>query len=372
MTVPAVPCLGAAPVCPEETDLKLRKPRLFAFPWSASLHSESPQSAPAQSAPPHFATLLFAALSFVAPASPVVAETYPARPVRLVVPYPAGGANDIVSRLVSPTMTRELGQNVIVDNRGGGNTLIGSEIVARAVPNGYTLLVVAAGHAINPALYPKLPFDAQRDFVPVAQFGDGAYVFVAHPGAGVSNSSELIALARAKPGQVSYASSSTGNLTHLAAELFNAMAGIQMLHVPYKGGNPAMADLLAGRVQVFFSTVAVARPHLQSGKIRGLGVTTAKRTPALPGLPTIAESGLPGYAVSGWYGLVAPRGTPKAVIDRLHGAVLAAVRQPEIRERLLGAGVEATEASPAEFGRLIDADIAKWLKVAKPLNIVMD
>jgi len=290
----------------------------------------------------------------------------------MVVPYPAGGANDIVSRLVSPTMSRELGQNVIVDNRGGGNTLIGSEIVARAAPNGYTLLVVAAGHAINPALYPKLPFDAQRDFVPVAQFGDGAYVFVAHPSAGVSNSSELIALAKAKPGLVSYASSSTGNLTHLAAELFNSMAGIKMLHVPYKGGNPAMADLLAGRVQVFFSTVAVARPHLQSGKIRGLGVTTAKRTPALPALPTIAESGLPGYAVSGWYGLVAPRGTPKPVIDRLHAAVLAAVRQPEIRERLLGAGVEATEVSPAEFGRLIDGDIAKWAKVAKPLNIVMD
>ncbi len=314
-----------------------------------------------------WAAVLLSALALQA-----AAETFPSRPVRMVVPYPAGGANDIVSRLVSPLMSRELGQNVIVDNRGGGNTLIGSEIVARAAPNGYTLLVVAAGHAINPALYPKLPFDAQRDFVPVAQFGDGAYVFVAHPGAGVTNSSELIALAKAKPGLVSYASSSTGNLTHLAAELFNSMAGIKMLHVPYKGGNPAMADLLAGRVQVFFSTVAVARPHLQSGKIRGLGVTTAKRTPALPALPTIAESGLPGYAVSGWYGLVAPRGTPKAVIERLHAAVLAAVRQPEIRERLLGAGVEATEVSPAEFGRLIDGDIAKWAKVARPLNIVMD
>jgi tripartite-type tricarboxylate transporter receptor subunit TctC len=300
------------------------------------------------------------------------AQGFPARPVRMVVPYPAGGANDIVARLVSPAMSRELGQNVIVDNRGGGNTLIGSEIVARSAPNGYTLLVVAAGHAINPALYPKLPFDAQRDFAPVAQFGDGAYVLVAHPATGVTGSGELIALARARPGQVSYASSSTGNLTHLAAELFNAMAGIRMLHVPYKGGNPAMADLIAGRVQVFFSTVAVARPHLQSGKIRGLGVTTAKRTPALPGMPTIAESGLPGYAVSGWYGLVAPRGTPKAVIERLHGAVLAAVRQPEIRERLLGAGVEATEVTPAEFGRLIDGDIAKWQQVAKPLNIVMD
>ena len=303
---------------------------------------------------------------------PSAAQDYPSRPVRMVVPYPPGGANDIIARLLSPSLTRQLGQNVIVDNRGGGNTLIGSEIVATSAPNGYTLLVVAAGHAVNPALYKKLPYDTARDFVPVALFGDGAYVFVAHPGAGVSSVPELIAQAKARPGQVNYASSSTGNLTHLAAELFNALAGIKMLHVPYKGGNPAMADLLAGRVNVFFSTVAVARPHLQSGKIRALGVTTPKRTPALPDVPPIAESGLPGYAVSGWYGLVAPRGTPKTAIDRLHGVTRAALRQPDIRERLLGVGVEAAEASPAEFGRRIDSDIAKWIRVAKPLNISMD
>ena len=182
----------------------------------------------------------------------------------------------------------------------------------------------------------------------------------------------MIALAKAKPGQVTYASSSTGNLTHLAAELFNSLAGIKMLHVPYKGGNPAMADLLGGRVHVFFSTVAVARPHLQSGKIKALGVTTPKRTPALPNVPTIAESGLPGYAVSGWYGLVAPKGTPKAAIERLHTVIQVALRQPETKERLLGVGVEAAEVSTAEFGKLIDMDIAKWLKVAKPLNISME
>lgn len=312
------------------------------------------------------------AAAAVATAVPAQAQSFPSRPVRMVVPYPPGGANDIIARLLAPTLTRELGQNVIVDNRGGGNTLIGSEIVATSAPNGYTLLVVAAGHAINPALYRKLPYDTARDFVPVALFGDGAYVFVAHPGAGVSTSGELIALAKAKPGQVTYASSSTGNLTHLAAELFNSLAGIRMLHVPYKGGNPAMADLLAGRVNVFFSTVAVARPHLQSGKIRGLGVTTAKRTPALPGVPTIAESGLPGYAVSGWYGLVAPRGTPAAAIGRLHAAIEVALRQSGIKERLLGVGVEAVETSSAAFGKLIDTDIAKWRKVVQPLNISMD
>ena len=305
-------------------------------------------------------------------AVPAIAQSFPTRPVRMVVPYPPGGANDIIARLLSPSMMQQLGQNVIVDNRGGGNTLIGSEIVATSAPNGYTLLVVAAGHAVNPALYKKLPYDTARDFVPVALFGDGAYVFVAHPGVGVSSVTELIAQAKAKPGQVTYASSSTGNLTHLAAELFNSLAGIRMLHVPYKGGNPAMADLLAGRVHVFFSTVAVARPHLQSGKIKGLGVTTPKRTPALPNVPTIAESGLSGYAVSGWYGLIAPKGTPKAAIDKLHAAVQFALGQPEIKERLLGVGVEAAIVSSAEFGKLIDADIAKWIKVARPLNISMD
>lgn len=318
-----------------------------------------------------FTRVLLATVA-VAAAMPAYAQSFPTRPVRMVVPYPPGGANDIIARLLMPSLIQQLGQSVIVDNRGGGNTLIGSEIVATSAPNGYTLLVVAAGHAINPALYKKLPYDTARDFVPVALFGDGAYVFVAHPSAGVSSSAELIALAKAKPGQVTYASSSTGNLTHLAAELFNSLAGIKMLHVPYKGGNPAMTDLLAGRVNVFFSTVAVARPHLQSGKIRALGVTTPKRTPALPNVPTIAESGLPGYAVSGWYGLVAPKGTPKAAIDRLHAVIQVALRQPEIRERLLGVGVEAAEATPAAFGKLIDDDIAKWIKVAKPLNISMD
>ena len=312
------------------------------------------------------------AAAAVATALPVTAQSFPSRPVRMVVPYPPGGANDILARLLSPSMTQQLGQNVIVDNRGGGNTLIGSEIVARSVPNGYTLLVVAAGHAINPALYASLPYNTARDFIPVALFGDGAYVFVAHPGAGVSSSAELIALAKSKPGQIAYASSSTGNLTHLAAELFNSLAGIKMLHVPYKGGNPAMADLLGGRVSVFFSTVAVARPHLQSGKIKGLGVTTAKRTPALPNVPTIAESGLPGYEVSGWYGLVAPAKTPSAAVAKLHDAVQSALRQSDIREKLLGVGVEVVPSTAAEFGRRIDTDIAKWIKVAKPLGINME
>lgn len=297
------------------------------------------------------------------------AQTFPVRPIRVVVPYPPGGANDTVMRLLSPGLTELLGQQVVIDNRGGGNTIIGSELVARAVPDGHTLLMIAAGHAINPALYPKLPYDTARDFVPVVLIGDGAYVLVAHPSSGISSVPELIAAAKAKPGQVAYASSSIGNFTHLAAELFSSMAGVKMLHVPYKGGGPAMLDLLAGRVAVFFSTVAVARPHIQSNRIKALGVTTPKRSVALPEVPTIAEAGLPGYAASGWYGLVAPSGTPRAAIEKLNGAVRTVTRPADMKEKLAGVGVEAADATAAQFGELITADMAKWDKIVRPLKI---
>jgi len=300
------------------------------------------------------------------------AQSYPVRPVRLVVPYPPGGANDVIARLIAPGLGERLGRQIVVDNRGGANTIIGSELVAKAAPDGYTLLMVAAGHAINPSLYRKLPYDAARDFSPVVLIGDGAYVLVAHPALGVTSASELIAVARNKPGHITYASSSIGNFTHLAAELFNSLAGVKMLHVPYKGGGPAMTDLLGGRVMVFFSTVAVARPHLQSGKIRGLGVTTARRSAALPTLPTIADSGLPGYAVSGWYGVVAPAATPGAVISRLNAETRSVLRLTDIREKLLGAGVDAVDAPVEQFGQLITGELARWGKVIKSLDITPD
>ena len=315
------------------------------------------------------ALLLASALACVSAAH---AQQFPTRPVRLVVPYPPGGANDAVSRILAPKLAEQLGQNVVVDNRGGGNTIIGSELVAKAVPDGHTLLIIAAGHTINPSLYPRLPYDTRRDFAPVALIGDGAYVLVAHPSAGVSTVPELIAAAKAKPGQMTFASSSTGNLTHLAAEVFTAMAGIKMLHVPYKGGGPAMVDLLGGRVHTYFSTVSVARPQINSGKVKGLGVTTAKRTPALPNMPTIAEAGLPGYDVSGWYGIVAPAATPKAVIAKLHGVIQSVSNQPDVKEKLLGNGVDATEMTTAQFGARINSEIAKWEKITKPLKITMD
>jgi tripartite-type tricarboxylate transporter receptor subunit TctC len=298
------------------------------------------------------------------------AQKFPWRPIRVVVPYPPGGANDAVMRLLSPRLTELLGQQLVVDNRGGGNTIIGSELVAKAAPDGHTLLMVAAGHAINPSLYPNLPYNTARDFAAVVLIGDGAYVLVAHPSSGISSVPELIAAAKAKPGQVTYASSSIGNFTHLAAELFSSMAGVRMLHVPYKGGGPAMLDLLAGRVAVFFSTVAVARPHLQSGRIKALGVTTPKRSVALPEVPTIAEAGLPGYAASGWYGLVAPTGTPTATIGQINTAVRTAMRPADMKEKLAAIGVEAADSTPAQFGELITTDIAKWEKIVRPLKII--
>ena len=302
-------------------------------------------------------------------ALPALAQTFPSRPVRIIVPYPPGGANDTVARILAPGMTELLGQSLVIDNRGGGNTIIGSELAAKSAPDGHTILMVAAGHAINPSLYPKLPYDSAHDFAAVALIGDGAYVLVANPALGVATVHELIALARSKPGQITYASSSIGNFTHLAAELFSSLAGVKMLHVPYKGGGPAMLDLLGGRVSIFFSTVAVARPHIQSGRIKALGVTTPRRSVALPETPTIAEAGLPGFAASGWYGFIVPAKTPKAAIDRLNSAVNTAIRPPDIREKLASVGVEAAESTPAQFGELIASDIAKWEKIVKPLKI---
>ncbi len=296
-------------------------------------------------------------------------QPYPNRPIRLVVPYPPGGANDTVARLLAPKVSEQLGQQLVVDNRGGGNTIIGTDLVAKAAPDGYTLLIVAAGQAAIPALYPKLPYDTARDFASVVQLGDGAYVLVAHPSAGVSTVPELIAAAKAKPGQLVYASSSIGNLTHLSAELFCAMAGVKMVHVPYKGGGPAMLDLLGGRVAMFFSTIAVARPHIQSGRIKGLGVTTARRSVALPNQPTIAEAGLPGFEVSGWYGLVAPAKTPPAVIERINTVARVALRQADTKDKLLASGVEAVDVSADHFARHLRAELAKWDKLLKPLRI---
>jgi len=251
------------------------------------------------------------------------AQVYPARPVRFIVPFPPGGANDTIARLLAEPLTEMLGQQFVIDNRGGANTIIGTSIEAKASPDGYTILIVPGSFAINASLYSKLPYDSRRDFVPVSMIGNGAYVVVVHPSLPVKSAAELIALAKRRPGEIRYASSGVGNVTHVAAALFNMMAGTEMLHVPYKGGGPVMIDLLAGRVSVFFSTVSTAIPQIKAGKLRAIGATTAQPSAALPDVPLVAQTGLPGYEVSGWYGILAPAGTPKAAIGRLNQAVRA-------------------------------------------------
>ncbi|MBI3043733.1 MAG: tripartite tricarboxylate transporter substrate binding protein [Betaproteobacteria bacterium] len=300
------------------------------------------------------------------------AEVYPARPVRFIVPFPPGGANDTIARLLAEPLTEMLGQQFVIDNRGGANTIIGTSIVAKASPDGYTILIVPGSFAINASLYRKLPYDSRRDFVPVAMIGNGAYVVVVHPSLPVKSAAELIALAKRRPGEIRYASSGVGNVTHVAAALFNMMAGTEMLHVPYKGGGPVMIDLLAGRVSVFFSTVSTAIPQIKAGKLRVIGATTAQPSAALPDVPPVAQTGLPGYEVSGWYGILAPAGTPKAAIGRLNQAVRAVLRQPELKRQLLARGVETVDMTPEQFGGVLHAEFEKWGKVIKALNITAD
>lgn len=297
------------------------------------------------------------------------AADYPARPVRFIVPFPPGGANDTIARLLGEPLTRTLGQQLVIDNRGGANTIIGTNITAKASPDGYTILIVPGSFAINASLYRKLPYDSRRDLMPVVMIGKGAYVIVVHPSLPVKSAADLIALAKRKPGEIRYASSGVGNVTHVAAALFNMMAGTEMLHVPYKGGGPVMIDLLAGRVSVFFSTVSTAIPQIKAGKLRAIGATTAQPSAALPDVPPVAQTGLPGYEVSGWYGILTPAGTPKAVIDKLNQAVRTVLRQPELKRQLLARGVETVDMTPEQFGGVLRAEFEKWSKVVKALNI---
>ena len=314
-----------------------------------------------------FAALLGALLS-----PWLFAQDYPNKSVRLIVPFPPGGANDIIGRLLGASLAESMGKPFVIDNRGGANSIIGCDLTAKAAPDGYTVLIVPGGFAINPGLYHKLPYDSIRDFMPLSLIGNGAYVLVANAQFPVQTAADLIALAKSKPNEVRFASAGVGNTTHLAAELFDLMAGIHMTHVPYKGGGPAMTDLIAGRVSVYFSTVALSVPHIRAGQLKGIGVTTAKRVAALPQLPTIAESGLPGYEVNGWYGLLAPAGTPAPIVKRLNTEIRKALENPEMREKLSGLGVEAASSTPAEFEKVIKTDIAKWARLIERLNITKD
>jgi tripartite-type tricarboxylate transporter receptor subunit TctC len=297
------------------------------------------------------------------------AQAYPSRPVRLIVPQSAGGSTDVVARVIAQRITETLRQNVIVDNRPGAGSLNGTELVAKATPDGHTVLVVAASFTINPAIRKDLPFDPVRDFTPVSQLVKLPHILVVHPSVAAASVKELVALAKAKPGVLNYGISGIATSTHMAGELFMYMTGTRMVSIPYKGGAPGMTALLGGEVQLYFATISTAIPHIRSGKLRALGVTTLKRSVAAPEFPTIAEAGVPGYEHSSWVGMLAPAKLPQAVLSKIGGESSKAVQSQDVKTLLLRDGLEAVGSSPAEFDRIIKSEVVKWAKVAKAANI---
>lgn len=304
--------------------------------------------------------------------APLASAAQSDKPVRFVVPFAPGGTNDILARIVAEKLSTRLNQPFVIDNRAGANMVVGSEIVARASPDGHTLLMVAAGFAVNPSLRVKLPYDSERDFAPVSLVGGGPYLMVVHAGVPAKTLSEFTAWVKSRPGQVSYASVGVGSPPHLAAELLKLAAGIDMQHVPYKGGGAVLPDLLGGRVATFFGSIATLRPHVQSGKLRTIGVTTVKRSPAMPEVPTFIESGLAGFEVNGWYGLLLPAKTPRAIVNRLNADLRAVLDDPDTRQRFAQNGMDATPSTPEAFAALIRTETAKWAKVVKAAGIQPD
>ncbi|HXF66178.1 MAG TPA: tripartite tricarboxylate transporter substrate binding protein [Burkholderiales bacterium] len=296
------------------------------------------------------------------------AGQYPSRPVRLIIPFPPGGSNDIVGRMIGLQLSERLGRAVVVDNRGGAGGVIGTEIAAKSQPDGHTLLIVSVAYAFNPALY-KLSYDPVKSFVPVAMIGTGPNALAVHPGVAAQSVKELIALAKAKPGELHYASAGVGTFQHLGSELFRIMAGINLVHVPYKGGGPATIAVVAGQAQISIGSLIQTLPHIRAGRLRVLGTGGAKRAAILPEVPTIAEAGLPGYEASNWWGILAPAGTPAAVVRRLHEEVAAIVASPEVQKWFVSEGAEAVNRSPEEFGKFIQTEIVKWARVVKQAGI---
>lgn len=318
------------------------------------------------------ATLLAAAALISGTTAPAWAS-YPDRTIRLVVPFPAGGATDYMARTLALKLGQRLGQSVIVDNRGGAGGIIGAEAVAASPPDGYTLLFSTMGVlAINPSLYKKLGYDPVKDFAPISLTHTTANVLVVHPSVPAKNIQELIALAKAKPGTLTFGSSGNGTSSHLSAELFKSMAGIDIRHIPYKGTGPALTDLLSGRISMMIDTVSVHVENINAGKVRALGVTSANRSPSLPSVPTLADAGLPGFDVSIWLGVLAPAGTPADVIARLNGEIGKVMSDPEMKAQLAKSGIDPMFSTPQEFAATIKRDTAKWGQVVKASGVSVD
>ncbi|HLF38466.1 MAG TPA: tripartite tricarboxylate transporter substrate binding protein [Burkholderiales bacterium] len=299
------------------------------------------------------------------------AQPYPARPIRLVVPYPPGGGADNVARPLAQKLSEALGQQVVIDNRGGAAGIVGAQIVAQSKPDGYTLLDDSSSRAVNPAIRP-LPFDTMKDFAPISMIVINPSILVVHPSLPVNTVADLIRLAKQRPRQIMYASSGVGSALHMGAELFKYLAKVDMLHVPYKGGGPALADLIGGHVQLVFPNIASGLPHVKSGKLKGIAVCSTKRSRAAPQLPTVAESGLPGFELYEWNALFAPAGTPPEIIARLNAELAKVLRMPDIQERLFQMGAEPAPGTPQELDDYVRREIVKWEKVVRVMNIKVE
>ena len=308
------------------------------------------------------------AMSGAVAAQPDAAKTYPTRPVRIIVPFPPGGSNDSLGRFMGQKLTERFGQQCVIDNRGGADGIIGTDLVAKALPDGYSLLVVSTTFSMNPAIH-KLPYDSLKSLKPIALIGTGPNLLAVSPSVPANSLKELIALAKSKPGHLRYASSGIGGFNHFGGELFKSMAGIDLIHVPYKGGGPAMIDVMSGQVEVLVSTLIQALPHIRSGKLKALGVGGAKRTPTLPDVPTISEAGVTGYDGSIWWGILGPAHMAPALVARINSEIGAVLRDPDTARRLAAEAAEPVIASPEAFGKIIATDIAKWARIARESGI---
>jgi tripartite-type tricarboxylate transporter receptor subunit TctC len=318
-----------------------------------------------------FVALLFACLAWAAPASGEEAKDYPSKPIRFVVPYPPAGGTDVVARILSEPLGKALGQPIIIDNRGGAAGNLGTDVAAKAAPDGYTVLFTLSSHTINPKLYEKLPFDVERDFVPISLAALSPQILVANPSLPANNVRELIALAKAQPGKLNFASVGTGSPAHIAGELLKLKTGIDIVHVPYKGGGPAISDTLGGQVQMAFVTLPAAIQYVKAGKLKALAIASDKRSAVAPEIPTIAET-VPDCIVNSWYGALAPAKTPPAIIAKLQAAFVKVLAMPEVKEKLFAQGAEAQSSTSAEFGQRIQGELKQWEYVIREAKIKVE
>ena len=300
------------------------------------------------------------------------ADTYPSKPIKWVVPFTPGGAMDTMARTLGEKMSQSMKQPIVIENRPGAGGVVGSTTVAKSEPDGYTMMIVSIGHAVNPSLYPKLSYDPVRDFEPVSLVGIVPNVLVVNPGVKANNVSELVALAKQQPGKLTFASAGSGTTIHLAGELFASMADVDILHVPYKGSAPAVTDLMGRQVDMMFDSVSSAKPYIDAGRLKPLAVTTTKRSSVLPNVPTVAEAGIKGYELSGWYAVFVPAKTPQPVVNRINEELVKALKQPDVKARFAQIGAEPVGSSPAELAKYLKSETAKWSEIVRARNIKAD